>query len=246
MPTFSIWANDRGFPQRVVLGTERPRLSNTTFWDEQDRQAVVPGSIVEPTQSFDHNCTCMVDVFDAPDETAANTRFVRIRDRGVDVPRHGRPHDGELWRFRGAPCYLDIQGHRLGVSKVLTDRARHNPEIHRITVLVAQVCERYHRLPKEHYIAMAPPPELAAVRSTLAVAESEMAKLHVLAASAQAMIDDGYAAYGMAPPHRHYTVACEFDAEIVRPGTNGQTEHEPPSEADLKPIKAEKGRAAGK
>ncbi len=226
MATFSIWANDRGFPQRVVPGTERPRNADpyTAAYDQRAREGI-KGAVVEPSQGFDSNCTRLLDTFEAPDETAANLRFVQYRDRGVELPRHGRSLNGELWRFRGTPCYLDVQGKRLGVSQVLTDRARLNPEIHRVSVLIAQLSERYRVLPKESYRAVASPPELASVRGTLVQAETEMAKLHALAAAAQAMIDDGYRAYGMEPPHRHFAVCCEFDQEIVRPGTNGQGEH---------------------
>ena len=54
-----------------------------------------------------------------------------------------------MWRFRGSPHYIDQQGDRLGVSKILTDRARHNQEMYRVSVLVGQLCERYHRTPKD-------------------------------------------------------------------------------------------------
>ncbi len=250
MATYSIWSNDRGFPQRVVPGTARPRNSDPRT-AEKDWEAQVSvtatGSrdIVEPSQGFDGNCTRLLDTFEAPDEAAANLRFVQYRDRGVEMPRHGQARNGELWRFRGTPCYLDVQGKRLGVSQVLTDRARLNPEIHRVSVLIAQLSERYRVLPKEDYRAVASPPELASVRGTLTQAETEMAKLHALAAAAQAMIDDGYRAYGMEPPHRHFAVCCEFDDQIVRPGTNGQGEHGE-SDAESKPIKTEKTQVARK
>ena len=54
-----------------------------------------------------------------------------------------------MWRFRGTPYYLDAQGDRLGLSKVLTDRARHNPEVYRVSVLLGQLCERYQRARKK-------------------------------------------------------------------------------------------------
>ncbi len=246
MATYSIWANDRGFPQRVVPGTERPRPSDpATAARDQQSQAGITGSVVEPSQGFDTNCTRLLHTFEALDEAAANLRFVQYRDRGVELPRHGRTLNGELWRFRGTPCYLDVEGKRLGVSQVLTDRARLNPEIHRVSVLIAQLSERYRQLPKESYRAVASPPELASVRGTLAQAETEMAKLHALAAAAMAMIDDGYRAYGLEPPHRHFGVSCEFDDPIVRPGSNGQGEHGG-GDAEAKMVKAEKKQTAGK
>ena len=56
-----------------------------------------------------------------------------------------------MWRFRGSPHYIDQQGERLGVPKILTDRARHNPEIYRVSVLIGQLCERYHRSRRENH-----------------------------------------------------------------------------------------------
>ena len=72
-----------------------------------------------------------------------------------------------MWRFRGTPSYLDTQGERLGLSKVLTDRARLNKEVHRISGLLGQLCDRYHRAPKEDGRAVVPPAELAQIRGTL-------------------------------------------------------------------------------
>ena len=43
-----------------------------------------------------------------------------------------------------------LSGQRLGITQVLADRARHNPEIYRVSVLLAQLSERYHRARKEN------------------------------------------------------------------------------------------------
>src|ERR1700675_2604014 len=109
-----------------------------------------------------------------------------------------------MWRFRGTPPYLTAQAKRLGISQVLADRARHNPEIHRATVLLGQLCERCHRARKEDGTPVLGPSELAQVRATLEQAEMECAKLHALAGAAAEMIDEGWAAFGLTPPERHY------------------------------------------
>jgi hypothetical protein len=138
-----------------------------------------------------------------------------------------------MWRFRGTPHYLDAQGARLGLSKILTDRARHNPEIHRVATLLGQLCERWHRLPKSgDGQAVTFPAELAQVKGTLGQALEESAKLHVLAASAQAMIDEAHRAYGIEPPESFFRVRCDFD-EIANP-------------ADLAPIKLNHSRKTAK
>ena len=135
-----------------------------------------------------------------------------------------------MWRFRGTPYYLDAQGERLGLSKVLTDRARHNPEVYRVSVLLGQLCERYHRAPKKDGRAMVPPAELAQIRGTLGQCEQELEKLHALAAASQAMVDEAHEAFGMEAPGRHFRVRCDFD--------------DLPAPADLTPIKVTRDRTA--
>lgn len=116
-----------------------------------------------------------------------------------------------LWRFRGTPYHLDRQGERLGISRVLTDRARHNPEAYRISTLLGQLSERYHAAPKRDGVAVFSPPDLAQIRGTLSQCEQELEKLYALAGAAQSMIDEAIAAFGIEPPTRHFRVACDFD-----------------------------------
>jgi hypothetical protein len=135
-----------------------------------------------------------------------------------------------MWRFRGTPYYLDAQGERLGLSKVLTDRARHNPEVYRVSVLLGQLCERYHSAPKQNGRAMVLPAELAQIRGTLGQCEQELEKLHALAAAAQAMIDEAHQAFGLDVPERFFRVKCDFD--------------DLPEAADLTPLKLTGARTA--
>ena len=116
-----------------------------------------------------------------------------------------------MWRFRGSPHYIDQQGDRLGVPKILSDRARHNPEIYRVSVLTGQLCERYHRAPKDGGRAVVLPAELAQIRGTLGQCEQELEKLHVLAAAAQAIVDEAHRAFGLTLPDRRFRVRCDFD-----------------------------------
>jgi hypothetical protein len=135
-----------------------------------------------------------------------------------------------MWRFRGTPYYLDAQGERLGLSKVLTDRARHNPEVYRVSVLLGQLCERYHQAPKQDGRAVVLPAELAQIRGTLGQCEQELEKLHALAAAAQAMVDEAHQAFGLDLPERRFRVKCDFD--------------DLPEPADLTPIKLTGARTA--
>ena len=56
------------------------------------------------------------------------------------------------------PHYLNQQGSRLGITQVLADRARNNQEIYRVSVLLSQLCERYHKARKEDGRPVLPPP----------------------------------------------------------------------------------------
>jgi hypothetical protein len=128
-----------------------------------------------------------------------------------------------MWRFRGTPHYLSQQGDRLGLSRILTDRARHNPEIHRVSVLLGQLCERWHRCLDEEGNPHLFPPDLAQVKGTLSQCEQELEKLHALAAAAQAMIDEAHRAFNLAAPERVMRVWCLFDENEKR--------------ADVRPIR---------
>jgi hypothetical protein len=133
-----------------------------------------------------------------------------------------------IWRYRGSPHYLNQQGSRLGVTQVLIDRARNNQELYRVSVLLSQLCDRYHKARKENGQPVLPPPELDQIRGTLLQAEQECSKLHALAASAADMIDEAYAAFRLGQPERHYAVLSDFDTpNIPLPlgdGTVGITE----------------------
>jgi hypothetical protein len=118
-----------------------------------------------------------------------------------------------VWRFRGSPHYIERQAARLGVSPVLADRARHNAEIYRVSVLLGQLCERYHRARKEDGRPVFFPLELSQVRGTLDQGEQELQKLHALAAASAAMLDEGWQAFGLSSPARPFGVICDFDEQ---------------------------------
>jgi hypothetical protein len=126
-----------------------------------------------------------------------------------------------LWRFRGSPHYLDAQAQRLGLTKVLADRSRHNAEIFRIQVLAAQLCERYHRAPKVNGVPQFYAPELAQVRGTLDQIEIEVSKLHMLAAASSAIATEIATAFDLTFAPRNFGVTSRFDI----PATVPPTEH---------------------
>ena len=114
--------------------------------------------------------------------------------------------EASMWRFRGSPHYLDQQAARLGITKVLADRARHNAEIFRIAVLLAQLSERYHAARRENGEPVFGRLELAQVKGTLEQCEHELQKLHMLAAAADAMLADAWQAFGLPIQSRDFGV----------------------------------------
>ena len=126
-----------------------------------------------------------------------------------------------MWRFRGTPHYLNQQAKRLGITQILADRARHNAEIYRVSVLLAQLCERYHRARSENGKPIFHPTDLAQIKGTLEQCELELDKLHALAGSAQAMLDEAWAAFGLKAPERQFEVVCNYDRPLVLPLGDG-------------------------
>jgi hypothetical protein len=119
------------------------------------------------------------------------------------------------WHYRGSPPYLAAQAKRLGISQVLADRARHNAEIHRVSILLGQLCERCHRARVENGRPVVGPAETAQIRATLEQAELECSKLHALAAATAEMIDEGWRGFALTPPDRHYRVLCDYDEPTI-------------------------------
>jgi hypothetical protein len=114
-----------------------------------------------------------------------------------------------MWRFRGTPHYLTAQAQRLGITQVLADRARHNPEIYRCAALLAQLCERYHAARKEDGVPIFGRLELDQIKGTLGQCEQELQKLHMLAATSSAMLAEAYAAFDLEPPSRPFEVMSD-------------------------------------
>ena len=126
-----------------------------------------------------------------------------------------------MWHYRGTPHFLDAQAKRLGLSRVLTDRARNNPEIYRCSVLLAQLCERYHKARKEHGRPVFGFQERAQITGTLQQVGQESAKLHALAAASEAMLEEAHAELGIPREFANFTVGCVFDSPLTIPLGDG-------------------------
>jgi hypothetical protein len=126
-----------------------------------------------------------------------------------------------MWRFRGTPHYLSEQAQRLGITQVLADRARNNPEIYRSSVLLAQLCDRYHRTRKENGRPILSVAERDQIRGTLGQVELERQKLHMLAAAAEAMLAEAYEAFDFDRDPTRFAVSCDFDPPHTLPLGDG-------------------------
>jgi hypothetical protein len=125
------------------------------------------------------------------------------------------------WHFRGTPHYLASQARRLGITQILADRSRNNPEIYQVSVLLAQLCQRYHSARKERGKPLLSVTERAQIRGTLDQCEFEVQKLHMLAAATEAMMAEAWAAFDLEPPARPFTVASGNDPVLPLPLGDG-------------------------
>ena len=142
-----------------------------------------------------------------------------------------------MWRYRGTPHYLDRQGDRLGLPRTLTDRAKHNAEIYKASVLLGQLCERWHKARKEDGVPVFLDSELEQVKGTLGQCELEAKKLHALAATAATMIDEAWRAFGLEPPARPFAVSCELDKPPRPTAANGDAAAKPLKSTSVKGSK---------
>jgi hypothetical protein len=115
-----------------------------------------------------------------------------------------------MWRFKGTPHYLNEQAKRLGVSQVLADRARNNPEIYRCALLLAKLQDCFQRKPKGEKFCVT---EAHYVEGVLEQCEQELQKLHMLAATADAMLAEAYRELDFVEPLRTFSVEVLPDRE---------------------------------
>ena len=96
-------------------------------------------------------------------------------------------------------------------------------------MLLAQLCERYHKAHKEDGEPIFGPLEVTAIEGVLGMAEQELEKLHMLAGAADAMLEEAYGAFNINAPARSFVILAESDDGETLPGrTNTRIESETP------------------
>jgi len=158
--------------------------------------------------------------FDAPDDVAANAMLAKMKREGFPEPEQAQPETPsmpaapppKLWRFRGAPHYLDQQGPRVNSPPVEMHKARTCRELHAPATIIGQLCDRYHSLRKgEHGIPVIDHLTSQQFYASLATIEVAVAKLHGIAAASAQMSDETHIALGFPVPNRGFSVTSAYD-----------------------------------
>jgi hypothetical protein len=120
-----------------------------------------------------------------------------------------------MYHFRGAPYYLNEQRKRLkGISDQLLVQAKYNKEIHHLSVLLGQLCERWHKAGKYGVQPIFGALELTHIKAILAEGEKDLQKLHLIAAASEMMLGEAYRAFGVDEPTRNYEVYAIRDDKV--------------------------------
>lgn len=179
--------------------------------------------------------------FYAPDRDSAVRYFQGLIRDGIKKaqPVYQSITKSAGWRFRGVPSYLNPQGLRLRVAQIIVDRAKDNKEIWRINTLLSQLCEAYQSMRKKGQPVPNDQEKIAANR-TLNEARKDADRLHVLAATADAMIGEACEAYEIPQAPSERWVASIYDEPKVvlappEPPAPPQNEAPPEPEKPVEP-----------
>jgi hypothetical protein len=222
----------RQFPQTWTWGDEEPPTANIPAADaRKDRPAhFVAGQLVHMDRLQP------LHRWEAGDRGQAAAYFVTLLKNGIPhVPATEIAKVPlRVWRFRGAPHYIEQQGERLRLTTQTVKRAVDNKELRWMAGLLSQLSERLVRVFNNGDVHL-DPKEAEAVHSTFLQAEESIARLHLLAASSAHAVDEARAAYNLPPYARPFAVTCEFDPNLQ---TNGEVV-EPSSPHASKPRKGD-------
>lgn len=128
-----------------------------------------------------------------------------------------------LWHYNGTPEFLHRQADRLRSTHHLAGIAIHNKEVHRISVILNQLCERYHKARKEDGEPVFGAVELVGIRDSFRMCEQELEKLHILAGAADEMLEQAYGAMNIDAPARPFVILAESDDATLVDHSNGES-----------------------
>jgi hypothetical protein len=116
-----------------------------------------------------------------------------------------------MWVYKGSPHFLDKQAARFKADLMLAHVSRHNVEIYKAQTLMAQLEDRARKARRENGKPVFGKPERDGIKGTLDMVERLRTRLYMLAASVEAMLDEGYVELDVEPPKRTYEILCEYD-----------------------------------
>lgn len=135
------------------------------------------------------------------------------------IPKDGlglvpvQPNPKRVWRHRGAPHYLGIEGRRMALSDMYIKRAGTDSEVWKLNKTISALNESYHGLRSRRagQLEGFPESEKAAAAQSIRHAEQSVQMFVCMAAAAQSMVDEANAAYGLDPVERDYQAVCTAD-----------------------------------
>ncbi len=144
--------------------------------------------------------------------------------------KNGIPHSANVvvaptrvWRYRGAPYYLDQQMERLKLTLMQCKRARDSNEFHRISGLLGQLSEQLVKAMRNGDVKL-DIREAVGVNATLDQCDDWVAQLFMTAAAAAQAVDEARAAYKLPPKPRPFLIICDYDMPSGKPTeSNGES-----------------------
>jgi hypothetical protein len=137
----------------------------------------------------------------------------------------------QVWRYRGAPYYLEQQMDRMRLTAQVTKRAHHSREFHQVSHLLGELSERLVKMVSNGHVDLNIK-EAEAISAVLEQCDEHVAQLCMVAAAAAQAVDEARMAYGLPLRHRVVNVLCEYDVPVP----SEETEQQP-----LSPHKSKKG-----
>lgn len=143
--------------------------------------------------------------FDASSPAVADAYFKRLQRDGcpADIRAIGNADnsvsvDGpKVWHWRGDVPHLKRHQHRFGLPDHTAKSVQGDQHFKRVTRILSQHCDAYHKLPKSNGVANTPPYQLDGISESLKCAEHEVKIVALILVAMMEAMDDAYRAFGI-------------------------------------------------
>ncbi len=161
------------------------------------------------------------------DRSDAARYFAGLLKDGIPHSKNVAVAPTRVWRYRGAPYYLDQQMERMKLTLMQCKRARDSNEFHRISNLLGQLSEQLVKAMRNGDVSL-DVREAVGVNATLDQCESYVEQLFMTAAAAAQSVDEARAAYKLPSKPRPFLILSEYDVPSgPTSDTNGESHHHP-------------------